>query len=657
VESTLKFHVYRRQQLVFSGEFGGPVEFGRQQKNTEPLFVEQPNGACRRFAIARLAESMISRAHLRVEPADGGQVRATNLSSANAILLEDGSMLGPTKSCLLSLPALFTMADAGVRVEPCEEAAEAEWNTLAKPTIAPQARSRICDNSEHLRATAGILTNSATGGGWVGPGIPGGPASQIPAIPNLLTESTKPAAPVRPLPTQASESVVAWLQAVIEVLQSAASSTDFFERAAEAVVNLVGLDTGSVLLADGEQWRTASQFFSLRVRGANVEPRPSARMLARMRKEKRTFWHAPELTGHTPAVHSLTDVQAVVVAPLLDAAGEVIGAVYGDRRSGLSVDAAPTISRLEAMIVETLACGVAAGLSRLEHEKKALAARVQFEQFFTPELAHQLTVEPDLLKGRDVEVTLMFADIRGFSRVSDRLGPARTVEWVSHVMSGLSDCVTRHGGVLVDYIGDELMAMWGAPLAQPDHAMLACRAALDMWHVIPTLNERWHKELGEPFGLGIGVNTGIARVGNTGSDRKFKYGPLGSTVNIASRVQGATKYLKSGVVVTAATNKSLGPEFAARRLCHVRVVNIAEPIELYELRDAADAAGQALGRQYEAGLKQFEAHDFRNASATLAQILAQHPDDGPTLVLLSRAVNQLINPDDEFSLAWELPGK
>ncbi len=89
----------------------------------------------------------------------------------------------------------------------------------------------------------------------------------------------------------------------------------------------------------------------------------------------------------------------------------------------------------------------------------------------------------------------------------------------------------------------------------------------------------------------------------------------------------------------------------------MRVVNIAEPIELYELRDAADPARQSLVGKYETGLRQFEAQDFRGASATLAQLLAEFPDDGPALVLLSRAVNQLVNPQDEFSLAWVLPGK
>ncbi len=115
MESTLKFHVYRRQQLVFSGDVSGTVEFGRQQKTSEPLFVEQTVPAGRRFAIARLTESIISRAHLRLEPAESGQVRATNLSANNIVLLENGSTLGPTQSCVLPLPTLFTIADAGVR--------------------------------------------------------------------------------------------------------------------------------------------------------------------------------------------------------------------------------------------------------------------------------------------------------------------------------------------------------------------------------------------------------------------------------------------------------------------------------------------------------------------------------------------------------------
>ena len=95
----------------------------------------------------------------------------------------------------------------------------------------------------------------------------------------------------------------------------------------------------------------------------------------------------------------------------------------------------------------------------MEQEQAAVRARVQFEQFFTPELSRQLEAEPDLLRGRDCAITVLFCDIRHFSRYSERLGPAKTVEWLSDVLGELSECVLAHQGVLVDYMGDELMAM------------------------------------------------------------------------------------------------------------------------------------------------------------------------------------------------------
>jgi adenylate cyclase len=636
VGPTFKIQIFRKQRLAYSGELGGAVEMGRQQRADEPLFVEQLAPGGRRIAIARLEESTISRAHLRLEALSADRFRATNLSTHNVVACDDGPTLSPAKSGEFRMPALLTIADAAIRIEPAIEA-EPEFEMLARPTILPSG------GSSQGTAARGIFR--------VDGAAPG------PAIPSLLGEPAAAPRSILALAGQAPESIVAWLQTVIDVLQSAASSPDFFDRAAAAVVQLVGLDSGCVLTVEGEQWRTRSQFFGPRLRPAAGEVRPSARILARMKQERRTFWHAPSAAGPLPDSHSLVDVQAVVVAPILDPRGEVIGALYGDRRKSSAANLAPSISKPEAMIVETLACGVAAGLARLDQEQKALAARVQFEQFFTPELANQLTVEPDLLKGRDVEVTILFSDIRGFSRIADRLGPASTLEWISAVMGALSDCVIKHGGVLVDYIGDELMAMWGAPLAQPDHAERACRAALEMWQALPELNTHWSPKVGERFSLGVGVNTGVARVGNTGTHRKFKYGPLGSTVNVASRVQGATRYLRSGMIVTAATKQRLGAEFPTRRLCKVRVVNIAEPIELFELRAEPDRDWQAVCKKYEQGLKQFEARDFQGAAATLGQLLADNPDDAPALILLSRAVNQLVDSDVEFSEAWELPGK
>ena len=317
----------------------------------------------------------------------------------------------------------------------------------------------------------------------------------------------------------------------------------------------------------------------------------------------------------------------------------------------------PPSPNLEAMLVELLSCSVAAGLARLEQEQAAVEARVLFEQFFTPELSRQLEADPNLLMGKEAHVTLLFCDIRGFSRVSERVGAAMTFDWINAVMGTLSDCVIEHNGVLVDYIGDELVAMWGAPDELPDHGACACRAALAMIEKMPQLSRRWHEVIGEPTSYCIGINTGAARVGNTGSKRKFKYGPLGNTVNVASRVQGATKFVRCPAVITGTTADQLGDEFPTRRLCQAEVVNIAEPVVLYELRGQVDTSWADLRDRYQSALDAFERGDFHEATRILGNLLTDYPHDGPTVILLSRAVDNLARPPEQFSPVWKLTGK
>ncbi|HLJ95884.1 MAG TPA: adenylate/guanylate cyclase domain-containing protein, partial [Gemmataceae bacterium] len=433
-----------------------------------------------------------------------------------------------------------------------------------------------------------------------------------------------------------------------------ASSSDFFAKAAEAVVNLVGLDAGSVLRYDRGEWRVEVLHLAkhaLQIAGWQ----PSRSILSKVQKEKRTFWQVP--SHRDTAGTSLLGIQAAIAAPILNMAGEVIGALYGDcRQDSMLANSAP-IAKVQATMVELLAMGVAAGLTRLEQEQAAVAARVQFEQFFTPELARQLALQPDLLHGKEAEVTLLFCDIRGFSRISERLGPAQTVAWISDLMTALSRCVQAHRGVLVDYIGDELLAMWGAPEKPVEPARLACRAALEMLATLPALNERWQAILQEPIQIGIGVNMGKAWVGNTGSKHKFKYGPLGNTVNLASRVQGATKYLGCPILITHNTEAQLEGTFETRRLATVRVINIAEPVGLYELTAPGRADSADKKQKYELALEAFEQGKFRETARLLGTLLADHPDDAPAVVLMSRAVQALMDDPRQFDPVWILPGK
>lgn len=600
-----QLRIYEQQRLVHTAEGTGTVELGRQAVGEPGPFAEVRDSGVRRVVIARLDEDTVSRKHVRLEPLPDGKLKLTNLSQKLPVLLGTGSEAAPGSAIELTVPAMLVVGRRTIRLQ----AAEPTPPLLALP-----------------EATL--------------PPLAGTPARKSGRLPPALGME--------------AEQLCRWLQAAMGVLQGAAGTREFFPRAARAMVDLVGLDSGRVLLVDGSNWQVQADEHA----GgppSDSDWRPSRQVLQRLLTDKRTFWIGPQATPDP--THSLVGVDAVVAAPILGADGQVIGALYGDRRQASAYGVSAPITKVEAMLVELLASGVAAGLACLEQEQAAVRARVQFEQFFTPELSRQLEAEPDLLRGRDSEITVLFCDVRGFSRFAERLGPGRTVEWLGDVMGTLSECVLAHRGVLVDYVGDELMAMWGAPVEQPDQAKQAASAALDMLAQLPKLNERWAPVLGGTMGFGIGLNTGLARVGNTGTQRKFKYGPLGNSVNLASRVQGATKYLKAPVLVTRATQTKLGGAVPARRLCAVRVVNIAELVDLYELAPAVRAGWASLAAGYEDALNRYERRDLDGAMRVLFQLLTDHPNDGPALVLLGRAIAQRDLDPAAFDPVWELPGK
>jgi adenylate cyclase len=606
--SPWQVNIYENGQLLHSAQRSGPLELGRQDEGEPGPYTQRMLTGRYRLIIARREEQTISRRHVLLEECPDGRVRVTNLSTTQPVHLPGGGEVRPGAEAELALPLDLTVGPKAVRVRESD----------------PEETTLRC--------------------------LPEG--TQAPAAGDPTTMSLFPTLAAPSVGSGEGRALVHWLRSAMGVFQSAASSSDFFAQAARAVVSMAGLDSGRVLLFDGAGWQTRALYAEPRL-SREAPPEPSRIILTKVREEKKTFW---ELPGGSSSA-SLVGVTAVVAAPILDRNGDVIGALYGDRRQRSGLGGAEPITELQALLVELLASGVAAGLARLEQEQAAVAARVRFEQFFTPELARRLDEDPDLLSGRDADVTVMFADIWDFSRLSEHLPGPRTVEWVNDVLGALSECVLAERGVLVEYIGDELMAMWGAPVPLPDHAARACRAALAMTGRVAQLNERWESVLGGPMRLGIGINSGPARVGMIGSQYKFKYGPLGPTANLASRVQGATRYFKARVLLTRATREPLGPEFALRRVCRVRVVNVAEPVDLYELGAEAGSGWQSCRADYERALERFEKRSFGTAVRILGNILNEHPEDGPSLVLMARAVTYLMPRPPAFDPVWELPGK
>lgn len=588
----LEVRVFENQKLVFVHQCEAPFRIGRQKSKSEhslSAFLENDKP---RIVIAPSSESTVPR-QITVESLVGDEIRIRNESTASPVAVQGVGEVRPGDSCVVPLPVLLTLGSRAVRIQLPEAPAE-ELYSLAEATLAP---------GSHRTASP----------------------------PPALTEDAR----------ADRVQTIRWFQVVLELLQSAVGTDEFFARAERAVVDALGMDSGRVLLLDSAgQW----QFRNPRP----GEPPPSRHVLDHVQREKRTFWAVPK----TVMADSVRKVQAIAAAPILSKDQSVIGALYGDRRGR-----GRTVTEVDAVLMELLAGAVAAGLARIEQERAMVEAQVRFEQFFQPELARSLSANPDMLQGHQAQVTVLFADVRGYSRVAERLGAEETAGWMREVLGALSGCVRDEGGVLIDYVGDELLAMWGAPTEQPDHAIRAARAAQAMLRQVPKLGQRWHEHVGEPLHIGIGAHSGPAWVGEVGTDHKFKYGPRGHTVNLASRVQGTTKYTRVPAVITGAMRSALDDSFTVRRLTKVRVVNINDPVELFEIVADPPANWSDLRDGYEEALTMFEQGDARSAARKISALVSEFRGDGPSLLLVKRAVDVLFNGEETYDPVWELPGK
>ena len=605
--------IYEGRRLLASFPLARNMELGRQQVD-EPAPIQRISlEAVDRIIIAELSETQVSRKHVRLEPLADGRVLLSNESAKIKVPIGGGSFLDPGEQRSCDLPLVCEIGTRVIRVIRSEQPA-LKLQTLSEATLAPGQSYSAAASAE------GLLS------------ISGGAARAV----------------------DVEQDMIAWLQASMEVFQCAAESIEFLPKAAKAAVELVALDRSAVLHCKQGKWTIATQYS--RIPTSDDESwQPSQTMLQQVLDQRRTIFSVPEHEAATAA--SLVHVQSLVAAPFLDLQGNVLGAIYGERRVGAGPANRRPIREIDAKLVELLAYGVASGLARQEQERKMIAERVRFEQFFTPELARMLEHHGDeMLAARDADITVLFCDIRHFSRISFAAGAALTIDWVCDVLSELSDCVVEHQGVLVDYSGDALEAIWGAPLVTNDHATLACSAALKMRRKLVDLNQRWQSRLGEPTDISIGIHTGLAQVGNIGSRRKYKYGALGTTVNLASRIQSATKHLGRSLIVSKATVARAATTFSFRRLATIRTVNIVEPIEVCELCENPSPAWQQLKKGYEAILQDLENRHFTVGRVNVQDLLVCFPDDEPTQ-LLAKRLHRAEVTNSPFEYVWTLESK
>jgi adenylate cyclase len=315
-------------------------------------------------------------------------------------------------------------------------------------------------------------------------------------------------------------------------------------------------------------------------------------------------------------------LSAVVTSPIFSADNSaIIGAVYGVRVTNIRTSQKKGISDLEAQLVQLLAASAATGLARSAKEAEATKLRVQFEEFCSAEIVRELQQNPQLLEAADREISVLFCDVRGFSGMSEKMDPRLTFEIMTDILDGLTESVLRRNGVVIDFYGDAIAAMWNAPCAQDNHEQRALDCALEISRQIQLINKKWQDQIEGTLRVGIGIHSGSALVGNVGGQRRIKYGPRGTTVNIASRIEGLTKYLGTEILLSGRTVSALSIDTQSLlRLGEYQVVGIKTPVELYTLiKPEEKKSGSKAVNQYLKALEKFEEGEIQTARAVLSE--------------------------------------
>ena len=265
--------------------------------------------------------------------------------------------------------------------------------------------------------------------------------------------------------------------------------------------------------------------------------------------------------------------------------------------------------------------------------RRARQTRAMFAQYVPPAVVSRLIAQPELMRlgGEAREVTLMFTDLANFTTLSEQLSAEQTVEVLTAYFNAMTPIVHATGGTVDKFIGDAVMAFWGAPLDDPQHAEHAVTAAISMQQAMQVLVADLRARGLPPIHMRIGLHTGRVVVGNVGSEQRFSYTAIGDAVNLAARLEGANKAFGTGILLSAATAAQLPSSVALRALDDVVVKGKTEPVRVFTPCDDAAVRDASL-----AALNAFHARDWNGAGGYLAQVLARVPGDAAALRLQQR---------------------
>jgi adenylate cyclase len=341
------------------------------------------------------------------------------------------------------------------------------------------------------------------------------------------------------------------------------------------------------------------------------------------------FLHRPAYTagGELLALSLL----AVVLAVALPMLGAVWGSVLAVGSLALAVginlylwvdySLVLTVAPVVLMIFSLFLFNVAYGFITESRSRRALARR--FGQYVPPELVEEMSDDPDeySMKGERREMSVLFSDVRGFSNLAENMDPKQLSELMNELLTVLTRVIHDHRGTIDKYMGDAVMAFWGAPLSDARHASGAVMAALKMVRAVAEVTEEFRRRGWPEIRMGIGINSGPMNVGDMGSEFRMAYTVMGDAVNLGSRLEGLTRVYGVDVIVSEYTVRA-APEFVYRLLDRVRVKGRDTPLDVYEplgmesdlseeVRSELEAYNRGLAlyrdRQWEEARAEFEA--------------------------------------------------
>jgi len=315
---------------------------------------------------------------------------------------------------------------------------------------------------------------------------------------------------------------------------------------------------------------------------------------------------------------------------------------------------------IELVLAGMLSLGAATGFRFLVADKDRRFLRKSFALYLAPSVIEKMVAanKPPALGGETRNVTIFFSDLAGFSSISEALAPPDLVNFMNEYLSAMTDIIQEQGGFVDKYIGDAIVAMFGAPLDDPSHAENAIKAALRCRDRLLKLNHEPAEWQRFTLRQRIGLNSGDALVGNIGSRHRFNYTVMGDTVNVASRLEGANKYFGTTIIAAKSTFERAPTVFHWRELDSIRVQGRDEPVSIYEplARHGEQTPEQnVVVAAYGHALACWRRRDFAGCIAALTPVAAADP---PSALLLQRAKTFLTHPPaSDWDAVTTLEGK